>query len=82
MSNRKARRAPGRKGMNGNRDPVVDRDSRTHVNRYGKPKVSFLSETTAKAAAQRRAEQHRSTTPDVYQCQVCKLWHYGGVAPA
>jgi hypothetical protein len=60
---------------------VIDRESSAHVNRYGKAKVAYLTEATAKAAAVRRGEKDRTEPPAVYRCPTCGGFHVGGGAP-
>jgi hypothetical protein len=60
--------------------PQIERESSAHVNRFGKPKVAYLTEASATEAAVRRGAQDRSAPPNVYRCTTCGIWHVGGAA--
>jgi len=60
------------------RDPTIKRDPSSHLNRWGDPKVSHLSEAEALAAADHAGARHRRPPPGVYRCAVCAWWHVGG----
>jgi hypothetical protein len=59
------------------RAPVIERTSFAHVNKYGKPKVTYMSEATAMASAEERSRKNRRPAPGVYRCSVCGGWHVG-----
>jgi len=63
--------------LRGQQQPKVERAAKSHVGLYGQPKVSFLSEANARAAAESRGAESRRHV-GTYRRQTCALWHIGG----
>lgn len=57
---------------------AVYRAPQSHVGRYGKPKVSYLTEASARAKADElNASRPREHPATVYRCPTCGAWHVG-----
>jgi hypothetical protein len=55
---------------------LIQRESFSHTNYTGRPKVAFVTETSASAAAERRQREIGLVTV-TYRCNACGLFHLG-----
>jgi hypothetical protein len=60
--------------------PKVERQGSAHVNQFGQPKVSFLTEAAALASARRMPTKDGSQA-GVYRCASCHCFHVGKHTP-